>query len=146
MQVVIIRVFPAAPFINKISDWSISIHLISDWLAGSEDDKMSSSLESMREAALSIYQEYLSDKANPRIELDESLNKKLLLRIRSETPDPTWFDEVGSFTHDYLERTDKYVRDFKRSVGYLKLLAELDLLKGELEDDEELSIRSVLIG
>ena len=119
--------------------------LISDCLTGSEDDKMSSSLESMREAALSIYQEYLSDKANPRIELDESLNKKLLLRIRSETPDPTWFDEVGAFTHDYLERTDKYVRDFKRSVGYLKLLAELDLLKGELEDEEDLSIRLVLI-
>ena len=78
-----------------ISYWLIQVMLIPDWLAGSDDDKMSSSLESMREAALSIYQEYLSDKANPRIELDESLNKKLLLRIRSETPDPTWFDEVG---------------------------------------------------
>ena len=98
---------------------------------GSSDDKFSANLESMREAALSIYQEYLSDKANPRIELDESLKKKLLLRIRSETPDPTWFDEVGTFTHNYLEKTDKFVRDFKRSVGYLKLLAELDLLKGK---------------
>ena len=32
------------------------------------------------------------------------------------------------------------MNDFKRSVGYLKLLAELDILKGELDDDEAFSI------
>lgn len=67
----------------------------------------------------------------------------MLLRIRSDPdPDPTWFDEVAASTHQQLEKTEKYLKDFKRSVGYLKLLAELDLLKGELEDDEDMSIEA----
>ena len=43
--------------------------------------------ENMREAAHSIYEEYLSEKANPRLKIDESVVKRLLFKIRSEPPD-----------------------------------------------------------
>jgi sorting nexin-13 len=72
--------------------------------------------------------------------VDDSLTKKLLLRIRSEPPDPGWFDEVAAVVHLELQQDDRFLGDFKRSVGYLKLLAELDLLKGELEEEEDLGL------
>ena len=132
-------------FYLNIEGWKVSAEqqiqaMEVEFLKTGSNDKFGLYQETMREAALSIYQEYLSDKANPRIDIEDSLNKKLLLRIRSESPDPTWFDEVAASTHQQLERTDKYLKDFKKSVGYLKLLAELDLLKGELDDDEDYSI------
>ena len=69
----------------------------------------------------------------------------MLLRIRSDLdPDPTWFDEVAVSTHQLLEKTEKYLKDFKRSVGYLKLLAELDLLKGELEAENRMKLFEIL--
>ena len=132
-------------FYLNIEGWKVSAEqqiqaMEVEFLKTGSNDKYGSYMETMREAALSIYQEYLSDKANPRISVEDSLNKKLLLRIRSESPDPTWFDEVAAYIHQQLEKTEKFMKDFKRSVGYLKLLAELDLLKGELEDDEDISI------
>merc|ERR1719507_3009967 len=51
-------------------------------------------MENMREAAHSIYEEYLSEKANPRLRLDESILKRLLFKIRTEPPNSEWFDEV----------------------------------------------------
>ena len=50
--------------------------------------------EQMRDAAHSIYEEYLSEKANPRLRLDESILKRLLFKIRTEPPNSEWFDEV----------------------------------------------------
>jgi len=135
-------------FYLNIEGWKVSAEqqiqaMEVEFLKTGSNEKFGGYLETMREAALSIYQEYLSDKAMPRIEIEDSLNKKLLLRIRSDPdPDPTWFDEVAASTHQQLEKTEKYLKDFKRSVGYLKLLAELDLLKGELEDDEDMSIEA----
>lgn len=100
--------------------------------------KEASCLEGIRDAALSIYQEYLSEKASPRVSLDDGLSKRLLFKIRTEPPDPDWFDEVAGEIYKLLELDDKYLVSFKRSVGYLKLLAELDLLKADLyEEDEE---------
>lgn len=67
--------------------------------------------------------------------------------MRSEIPDSAWFDEAAAAVYGQLERTEKFLADFKRSVGYLKLLAELDLLKGELEEEDESSLgESVSLG
>ena len=51
-------------------------------------------MENMREAAHSIFEEYLSEKANPRLKLDDSILKRLLFKIRTEPPNSDWFDEV----------------------------------------------------
>eukprot|EP00092_Neocalanus_flemingeri_P008846 GFUD01009520.1.p1 GENE.GFUD01009520.1~~GFUD01009520.1.p1 ORF type:complete len:981 (+),score=238.89 GFUD01009520.1:139-3081(+) len=132
-------------FYLNIEGWKVSAEqqiqaMELEFLKTGTNEKHCGYLESIREAALSIYQEYLSDKASPRLNMEDSLNKKLLLRIRSESPDPGWFDEVASAVYSRLEQNDQFLNDFKRSVGYLKLLAELDLLKGELDDDEDISI------
>jgi len=109
-------------------------------LRKSTQDK-ESCLESIRDAAISIYQEYLSEKSTPRIQLDDTFNKRLILKIRTETPDPGWFDEVAGMIYHSLETEERYLISFKRSVGYLKLLAELDLLKVDMyEEDEESSL------
>jgi len=132
-------------FYLNIEGWKVSAEqqiqaMELEFLKTGTNEKHGGYMESIREAALSIYQEYLSDKASPRLSMEDSLNKKLLLRIRSESPDPGWFDEVAVAVYCKLEQNDKFLNDFKRSVGYLKLLAELDLLKGELDDDEDMSI------
>jgi len=132
-------------FYLNIEGWKVSAEqqlqaIELDFLKTGGSEKQVGYLDSMREAALSIYQEYLSDKASPRLLMDDSLTKKLLLRIRSEPPDPGWFDEVAAVVHNELQQNEKFLSDFKRSVGYLKLLAELDLLKGELDEEEDISI------
>ena len=106
-------------FYLNIEGWKVSAEqqiqaMEVEFLKTGANEKSCGYLETMREAALSIYQEYLSDKANPRISMEDSLNKKLLLRIRSESPEPGWFDEVAAFTHQQLEKTDKFMNDFKR--------------------------------
>ncbi len=99
--------------------------------------------ENMREAAHSIYEEYLSEKANPRLKIDESVVKRLLFKIRTEPPDADWFDESQVAIFDKLTGEDRFLNSFKKSVGYVKLLAELDLLKDPTsksecgEDDED---------
>jgi hypothetical protein len=41
--------------------------------------------------------------ASPRLKLDETIVKKLLFRIRSETPNETWFDEVQATVYEKLQ-------------------------------------------
>ena len=95
--------------------------------------------EQMRDAAHSIYEEYLSEKANPRLKIDESVCRKLLFKIRSEPPDASWFDESQESIYAKLQEDDRFLRAFKKSMGYVKLLAELDLLRDthKTEDDLE---------
>ena len=97
--------------------------------------------ENMREAAHSIYEEYLSEKANPRLKIDESVVKRLLFRIRSEPPDSEWFEESQKAIYAKLQEDEIFLTSFKRSMGYYKLLAELELLrdvsKSEEDDDDD---------
>lgn len=94
-------------------------------------------LEPLREAALNIYDQYLSEKAVTRICLDEVVVRRLLTRIRTETPTESWFDEIQAKVYDILQE-DIYFPTFKKSTYYIKLLAELDLLKdfGKSDDEE----------
>lgn len=92
----------------------------------------------MREAAHSIYEQYLSEKANPRLKLDDSAVKRLLFKIRTEPPDPDWFEEVQEGLFEKLQTDERFFESFKKSMGYVKLLAELDLLKDpSTRTDEE---------
>ena len=55
-----------------------------EFLKTGTNEKHGGYLESIREAALSIYQENLSEKASPRINIEDSLNKKLMLAGKSK--------------------------------------------------------------
>jgi len=41
--------------------------------------------------------------ASPRLKLDETIVKKLVLRIQTEIPNETWFDEVQAFVYEKLQ-------------------------------------------
>ncbi|XP_049843380.1 sorting nexin-13-like isoform X2 [Schistocerca gregaria] len=85
--------------------------------------------DSMREAAYSIFEQYLSEKASPRLRLDETVVRKLLFRIRTEAPHETWFDEAQAAVYEKLQTEERFLPGFRASVGYVRLLAELDLLR-----------------
>ncbi len=51
-------------------------------------------LETIREAAMALYKQYLSEEARDRVELDQSLLKAVLQRIHGEEPSESWYDDV----------------------------------------------------
>lgn len=100
-------------------------------------------LERMREAAHSIYEEYLSEKASPRLKVDDSIVKRLLFKIRTEPPDLEWFCEIQEFIFDKFQTDERFLESFKKSMGYVKLLAELDLPKdrnSKYDQDDQSSV------
>ena len=62
----------------------------------------------------------------------------LLFKIRSEPPDADWFDESQVAIYAKLQEDERFLTSFKRSSGYVKLLAELDLLQNVGKSDEDL--------
>ncbi|XP_050689784.1 sorting nexin-13-like [Eriocheir sinensis] len=94
-------------------------------------------LSSHKEEAEMIYEQYLSEKASPRVMMDDSIVKRLILRMRSEKVTETWFDEVQAALFMTLQEADLFLPAFRRSMWYIKLLAELDLLKDVTRSDEE---------
>ncbi|KAK3869026.1 hypothetical protein Pcinc_025635 [Petrolisthes cinctipes] len=94
-------------------------------------------LSSHKEEAETIYEQYLSEKACPRVSMDDSLVKRLILRIRSEKVAENWFDEVQAALFVTLQEADLFLPAFRRSRWYIQLLAELDLLKDVTRSDEE---------
>ncbi|KAK0176034.1 hypothetical protein PV328_000212 [Microctonus aethiopoides] len=102
-------------------------------------------LENLKDAALKIYQQYLSDKASIKLQLDIILVKNLLTRIKTTTVRATWFDELQSCCYDKLQNEDRFLPSFKRSMSYVKLLAELDLLKDATSEDDVKSLDGISV-
>ena len=75
--------------------------------------------------------------ASPRLKLDETVVKRLVFRIRSEVPNETWFDEVQQAVYEKLQNEEPFLPGFRGSVSYVKLLAELDLLKDPSSRSDE---------
>ncbi|XP_031846368.1 sorting nexin-13 [Nomia melanderi] len=100
-------------------------------------------LENLKEAATKIYQQYLSDKASSKLQLDDALVKTLLTRIKTESVKETWFDELRLCCYEKLRNEDRFLPGFKRSVAYVKLLAELDLLKDPTSEEDSKSLDSI---
>ncbi|KFM60860.1 Sorting nexin-13, partial [Stegodyphus mimosarum] len=83
--------------------------------------------EKLRDLALQIFDTHLGANATSRVNLDETLLRKLLSRLKTETITETCFDEVQEKVYEILEN-EFYLTGFKDSKQYVKLLAELDLL------------------
>ncbi|XP_067006541.2 sorting nexin-13 [Anabrus simplex] len=130
-------------FYLNVEGWRVSAEQqISDHelqkLKGAGDLKLvNPTMENMKEAAYSIFEQYLSEKASPRIRIDETLVKRLLFKLRTENPAETWFDEVQAAVYDKLQTEERFLPGFRSSVGYVKLLAELDLLKDPSSRSDE---------
>lgn len=100
-------------------------------------------LDNLKEAATKIYQQYLSDKASPKLQLDDTLVKSLLTRTKTESVKETWFDELRNCCYEKLQNEERFLPGFKRSLAYVKLLAELDLLKDPVSEDDAKSLDSI---
>jgi len=100
-------------------------------------------LDNLKEAATKIYQQYLSDKASSKLQLDDILVKSLLTRMKTESVKETWFDELRTCCYEKLQNEDRFLPGFKRSLAYVKLLAELDLLKDPVSEDDAKSLDSI---
>ena len=109
----------------------------------------------------------LSLQANPRLHIDDVIVRRLLYNLKNEPPTESWFDEAKSavickievniwsaliyvfnllFILNlycmYLQKDDRFMPSFRKSLGYIRLLAELDLLKDASKSDDE-DVRSL---
>ncbi|KAJ8688132.1 hypothetical protein QAD02_023927 [Eretmocerus hayati] len=111
--------------------------------SSSVSKKKNPDLENLKDAAVRIYQQYLSEKASLKVHLDDALVKALLIRMKTEPVQETWFDDLQTCCFEKLQIEDRFLPAFKRSLLYLKLLAELDLLKDPTSEDDSKSLDSI---
>ncbi|XP_058610489.1 sorting nexin-13 isoform X6 [Onychostoma macrolepis] len=83
----------------------------------------------LRAAALGIYDQYLSEKASPRVEVDEGSVTRLAQKLNKEDPTPEIFDEIQKKVYDMMLRDERFYPSFKQHPLYVRMLAELDMLK-----------------
>ena len=88
--------------------------------------------DQMRDAAQSIYEEYLSEKASPQLKIDETAIKRLVFKIRSENPQSEWFDEVQVWS-----LTQLYSVDFSQS--------RIGVKKGRFQQTPNQGLRQLLL-
>uniref|UniRef100_A0A674D5L3 Sorting nexin 13 n=1 Tax=Salmo trutta TaxID=8032 RepID=A0A674D5L3_SALTR len=84
----------------------------------------------LKAAALGVYEQYLSDKASPRVQVDEVSVVKLREKLQKEgDPTPEIFDDIQRKVYDMMLRDERYYPSFRQSPLYIRMLAELDMLK-----------------
>ncbi|XP_068189394.1 sorting nexin-13 isoform X1 [Antennarius striatus] len=83
----------------------------------------------LKAAALGVFEQYLSDKASPRVQVDELSVIKLGEKLQKDDPTPEIFDEIQRNVYDMMLRDERYYPSFKQSPLYVRMLAELDMLK-----------------
>lgn len=86
-------------------------------------------MEMLRAIGKNIYEQYLSKTASPRVELDPATDKEIQRRLNNEEPSPNVFDELQKKVFIIMQRDEKLYPAFKKSPRYVRLLAELDLLR-----------------
>uniref|UniRef100_A0A672J5N8 Sorting nexin-13-like n=1 Tax=Salarias fasciatus TaxID=181472 RepID=A0A672J5N8_SALFA len=83
----------------------------------------------LKAAALGVFEQYLSDKASPRVQVDEALVVKLGEKLQKDDPTPEIFDDIQKMVYDMMLRDERFYPSFKQSPLYVRMLAELDMLK-----------------
>ncbi|XP_061852649.1 sorting nexin-13 isoform X3 [Colius striatus] len=83
----------------------------------------------LRAAAFGVYEQYLSEKASPRVNIDDNLVAKLAEKLNHEDPTPEIFDDIQRKVYELMLRDERFYPSFKQNVLYVRMLAELDMLK-----------------
>lgn len=102
---------------------AVKIQQLSGQMKGTPD------MEMLRVIGRNIYEQYLSKNASPRVDLDPATDKEILRRLSNEEPSPNVFDELQKKVFQIMQRDEKLYPAFKKTPLYIKLLAELDLLR-----------------
>ncbi|VDM54924.1 unnamed protein product [Angiostrongylus costaricensis] len=88
-------------------------------------------LETIKEAAQFMFQQYLSQEAITRVPLEEAVISKLLSRIRNDEPFDYWFEQIQEKVVEVLRTDDLFYPGFKKSSFYPKMLSELGINNDE---------------
>lgn len=109
----------------------------------------SAECQSLREAAFNIYETYLSaEKRNThKVKISETVARQIHSRIKSSPLSANWFDEAQEQVVKTIKEDVTMFPNFKKSIHYVKLLKELDLLSvninnntyGDSQQDDESS-------
>uniref|UniRef100_A0A8C3J1H4 Sorting nexin 13 n=1 Tax=Calidris pygmaea TaxID=425635 RepID=A0A8C3J1H4_9CHAR len=83
----------------------------------------------LRAAAFGVYEQYLSEKASPRVNIDDNLVAKLAETLNHDDPTPEIFDDIQRKVYELMLRDERFYPSFKQNVLYVRMLAELDMLK-----------------
>ncbi|XP_044151728.1 sorting nexin-13 isoform X2 [Bufo gargarizans] len=83
----------------------------------------------LKQAAVGVFDQYLSEKASPRVQIDDYLLAKLEEVVKNEDPTPEIFDEVQKKVYDIMLRDEHFYPAFRHNALYIRMLAELDMLK-----------------
>ncbi|XP_026857086.2 sorting nexin-13 isoform X1 [Electrophorus electricus] len=83
----------------------------------------------LKTAALGVYEQYLSEKASPRVQVDEASLARLADKLHKEDPTPEIFDDIQRKVYDMMLRDERFYPAFKQHPLYVRMLAELDMLK-----------------
>lgn len=96
----------------------------------------------IRSTALSIYDQYLGDKKDERVQINADLTQNLYFKIRNlnEVPNERWFDKVKDVLFSKME--NESLSQFKKSKAYIKLLHELDLVPQTVNEEDNYSLNS----
>lgn len=98
----------------------------------------------IRTTALSIFEQYLGEKCDRKVDVSPSLVQQLHFKIRNlnEVPSDQWFDEVQNYLHEKMENGPDCLPAFKKSKTYIRLLKELDLYQQGTNEDDNISLNS----
>lgn len=94
--------------------------------------------EVLRVAAQSIFEQYLSETADPRVVLSNELPTKIFKRIAQEEPSPNCFDDVQGQVYEIL-REESFYGAFLKSRAYIRCLLDLEI---PLEKSDDLETAS----
>ncbi|KAI4885844.1 hypothetical protein NFI96_012906 [Prochilodus magdalenae] len=99
----------------------------------------------LKAAALGVFEQYLSEKkiclrlltfwfeawfkASPRVQVDEASLARLAEKLNKEDPTPEIFDDIQRKVYDMMLRDERFYPSFRQHPLYVRMLAELDMLK-----------------
>uniref|UniRef100_A0A914N6X4 Sorting nexin-13 n=1 Tax=Meloidogyne incognita TaxID=6306 RepID=A0A914N6X4_MELIC len=109
-------------------------------------------LETLREAALFMYHQYLSQEALTRVPLSDSIINKFLARLRSnEAQSDFWFEQIEEKLIHILQTETRFFPSFKKHLLYTKMLEEMGIGNNintlpEEEEEEEIVDEEIIEG
>jgi len=86
-------------------------------------------MEMLRDIGRNIYDQYLSKQADPRLPIDNFTDRQLTKKLNSGEPSAYIFDDIQQKVYQAMLKEEVFYPSFKNTKSYMKLLAELDLLR-----------------
>ncbi|XP_065164268.1 sorting nexin-13-like isoform X2 [Atheta coriaria] len=136
-------------FYLNIEGWKVSVEqqlcdLQLNKMKGISNDNAASIYENIRSTAASIYDQYIGDKSEYKIDVNQGIVHKLFFRIRNinEEPSELWFDDVQKAIFDIMQSHEDFLPGFKKHKSYFKMLEELDLIQQNVVEEDVLSLNA----